>query len=58
MPSSRLAPYAYVTTPTMTSGGNAIAPVSSFEREKADVERHLATASSAEKKYERYAMPR
>jgi len=52
MSSSRLAPYPYVTTPTMTSGG--IAPVSSFEREKAD-ERHL---SSADKKYERYAMPR
>lgn len=55
--SSRLAPYGYVTTPAMTSGGSAIAPLSSFEREKAD-ERHLAATSSADKKYERYAMHR
>lgn len=54
---SRLAPYGYVTTPAMTSGGNAIAPLSSFERDKAD-ERHMATTSSADKKYERYAMQR
>ncbi|KAH0832943.1 hypothetical protein J3R83DRAFT_11915 [Lanmaoa asiatica] len=57
MSSSRLAPYAYVTTPTMTSGGNSIAPLSSFEREKAD-ERRMPTTSSANKKYERYAMQR
>lgn len=51
--SSRLAPYPYVTTPGMSSGGNSIAPLSSFEREKAD-ERHMAAAASADKKYERY----
>ena len=53
MSSSRLAPYPYVTTPGMTSSGNSIAPLSSFEREKAD-ERHMPATSSAEKKYERY----
>lgn len=53
MSSSRLAPYPYVTTPTMTSGGNSITPLSSFEREKAD-ERHMPATSSADKKYERY----
>ncbi|KAG8213401.1 hypothetical protein J3R82DRAFT_11901 [Butyriboletus roseoflavus] len=57
MSSSRLAPYPYVTTSAMTSGGNSIAPLSSFEREKAD-ERHLPTTPSADKKYERYAMQR
>jgi hypothetical protein len=51
--SSRLAPYPYVTTPGMTSGGNSITPLSSFEREKAD-ERHMPATASAEKKYERY----
>ncbi|KAG6374487.1 hypothetical protein JVT61DRAFT_4530 [Boletus reticuloceps] len=53
MSSSRLAPYPYVTTPTMTSGTNTIAPLSSFEREKAD-ERHMSATSLADKKYERY----
>lgn len=53
---TRLAPYPYVTT-AMTSGGNSIAPPSSFEREKAD-ERHMPATSSANKKYERYAMQR
>lgn len=57
MSSSRLAPYGYVTTPAMTSGGNGIAPLSSFVRDKAD-ERHMGTTSSADKKYERYAMQR
>lgn len=57
MSSTRLAPYPYVTTPGMTSGGNSIAPLSSFEREKAD-ERHMLTTSSMNKKYERYAMQR
>ena len=57
MSSSRLAPYPYVNSPAMTSGGNSIAPLSSFEREKVD-ERHLPTTSSADKKYERYAMHR
>ncbi|KAF8557421.1 hypothetical protein OG21DRAFT_1475512 [Imleria badia] len=58
MSSSRLAPYPYVTTPTMTSGGNSIAPLSSFEREKAD-ERHMPATCSGEKKYERfYALQR
>lgn len=51
--SARLAPYPYVTPPGMTSGGNSIAPLSSFEREKAD-ERHMPATSSADKKYERY----
>ena len=53
MSSSRLAPYPYVTTPGLTSGGNSITPLSSFEREKAD-ERHMPTTPTADKKYERY----
>ncbi|KAG9314878.1 hypothetical protein JVU11DRAFT_3979 [Chiua virens] len=55
--SSRLAPYSYVTASTMPSGGNSISPLPSFERDKAE-ERRLATTSSDDKKYERYAMQR
>lgn len=66
---SRMATYPYVTTSAMTSSGNSIAPLSSFEREKVVdvVERPHGGAmgpgtptsvSSADKKYERYTMQR
>ncbi|KAF9223860.1 hypothetical protein BS17DRAFT_781326 [Gyrodon lividus] len=61
VPSSRLAPYPYVSSSASSafaSGGNSLAPLSSFEREKGD-ERYMPPPStSSDKKYERFSMQR
>ncbi|KAF9236731.1 hypothetical protein BU15DRAFT_89025 [Melanogaster broomeanus] len=42
---------------SLPAGGNSLAPLSSFEREKGD-ERHMPTSASSEKKYEKFAIQR